>query len=614
MSAPDRFDRPAIGDNLRMAWTSDVAAEMLRRLGVKYVALNPGASYRGLHDSIVNYLGNRDPQMLLCLHEDHAVAIAHGYAKVTGEPMGAILHSNVGLMHGLMNVFNAWCDRAPVIVMGATGPVDAPLRRPWIDWIHTAKDQGALLRNFTKWDDEPRSAEAIVETMLRANAIARTPPKGPVYVCLDAGLQEAELAAPVDVPDVARFAPAAPPEAPAAAAAAAAEAMLAAERPLILMGRVSRRRDDWDRRVRLAEMLAAPVVTDIKTSAAFPTGHGLHVGAPANWTRGEARDALAGADAILALDWVDLAGTFKTAGLGHGVPARVINCTLDSYLHNGWSMDHFGLAVADLPVLADPDAFAAQLLAAAGERLGGAPKWDGTPAEGSLAGQPVAGSDKAPDAAIAPRDIALALNEVKGGREITLTRVPLGWASDAYRFDGPLDYLGNDGGGGLGSGAGNAVGAGLALMGGGRIAMAILGDGDFLQGGTALWTAAHYRIPVLFVISNNRSNFNDEVHQETMARQRGRPVENRWIGQRIDDPALDVAAFARAQGVAAAGPIEKVGELAPAIERGLRAVEAGEPYLVDVVVEPGYSAPIVTRAGGEASTGRDVGARGAKRG
>ena len=611
MTKVDQFDRPVIGDNLRMAWTSDVAAEMLRRLGVKYVSLNPGASYRGFHDSIVNYLGNQEPQMLLCLHEDHAVSIAHGYAKVTGEPMGAILHSNVGLMHGLMNIFNAWCDRAPIIVMGATGPVDAPLRRPWIDWIHTAKDQGALLRNFTKWDDEPRSAEAIVESMLRANAMARTAPKGPVYVCLDAGLQEEELTKPVDIPDVARFAPADPPEATADSVTRAVDLLLAAKRPLVLMGRVTRKQEDWDRRLRFAEMLGTSVVTDIKTSAAFPTDHGLHVGAPANWTRGEAKDALTQADVILALDWVDLAGTFKTAGLGHGVPAKVINCTLDSYLHNGWSMDHFGLPVADLSVLADPDAFVKQVLAEAESRLKGKPKWDGKPVEGSLAGKPIAGSDKEPSAAIAPRDIALALNEVKGERKISLTRVPLGWASEAYHFTGPLDYFGNDGGGGLGSGSGNAVGAGLALLGSGRIPMAILGDGDFFQGGSALWTAAHYKIPVLFVISNNRSNFNDEVHQETMANQRGRPVENRWIGQRIDDPALDIAAFARAQGVSATGPIEKVGELAAAIELGLKAVEGGEPYLIDVVVEAGYSAPVVTRASGEGSTGREVGVRGA---
>ena len=159
-SGPGAIERPILANEPGDYWGSDAVALMLREVGLPYVALNPGACYRGLHDSLVNLLGNRDPQMLLCLHEEHAVAIAHGYAKVTGKPMGAIVHSNVGLMHATMAIFDAWCDRVPVFVLGATGPVDAPKRRPWIDWIHTARDQGALIRNYTKWDDQPASVAA----------------------------------------------------------------------------------------------------------------------------------------------------------------------------------------------------------------------------------------------------------------------------------------------------------------------------------------------------------------------------------------------------------------------------------------------------------------------
>ena len=173
-----------------VAWGSDVAAQMLRRLGIPYISLNPGASYRGLHDSLVNHLGNERPGILLCLHEDHSVAIAHGYAKATGEPMACVLHSNVGLLHGMMSLFNAWCDRVPMIVLGATGPLDAEKRRPWIDWIHTSRDQGAFIRSIIKWDDQPSSPQALVESMCRANIATRTAPTAPVYICLDAGLQE----------------------------------------------------------------------------------------------------------------------------------------------------------------------------------------------------------------------------------------------------------------------------------------------------------------------------------------------------------------------------------------------------------------------------------------
>ncbi|MDB5508130.1 MAG: acetolactate synthase, partial [Hyphomicrobiales bacterium] len=164
-------DRPEGKPDDKVGWGSDVAAQMLRRFGFPYVSLNPGASYRGLHDSLVNHLGNATPSMLLCLHEDHAVGIAHGYAKATGEPMACVLHSNVGLMHGMMALYNAWCDRAPMFVLGATGPVDASQRRPWIDWIHTSADQGGLIRDFIKWDDQPSSADALVEAMARANII-----------------------------------------------------------------------------------------------------------------------------------------------------------------------------------------------------------------------------------------------------------------------------------------------------------------------------------------------------------------------------------------------------------------------------------------------------------
>src|SRR6202035_5731870 len=238
-------------------WGSDVVAETLRALDIPYIALNPGASYRGLHDSIVNYLGNETPQMLLCLHEEIAVAIAHGYAKVTNKAMAAAVHSNVGLFHATMAIFNAWCDRMPVVILGATGPVDAVKRRPWLDWIHTAQDQGALVRNFTKWDDQPASVPALAESLLRAHRMATTPPCGPVYICLDAALQESRIGALPPLPSAARFRPPRPIAADPAALQEAADLLQNAARPLILVGRVARGDAEWQRRVKLAETLDA---------------------------------------------------------------------------------------------------------------------------------------------------------------------------------------------------------------------------------------------------------------------------------------------------------------------------------------------------------------------
>ena len=234
-------------------WGSDVAADVIRSLDIPFVALNPGASYRGLHDSLVNHLGNRAPQMLLCLHEEHAIGIAHGWAKVTGRAMMAIVHSNVGLMHATMALFNAWCDRMPLLLYGATGPMDAAKRRPWIDWIHTSKDMGALIRHYTKWDDQPNSVAAMPEAILRGRQIAETAPRGPTYVCFDVGLQEQKVENPPTLPDVSRYRPPAPAAPPPDLIADIAKLLHAAERPLILMGRVSRDESAWGERVKLAE-------------------------------------------------------------------------------------------------------------------------------------------------------------------------------------------------------------------------------------------------------------------------------------------------------------------------------------------------------------------------
>ncbi len=215
-------------------------------MAIPYIALNPGASFRGLHDSLVNFLGNRDPQMLLCLHEEHAVAIAHGYAKVTGRPMAVAVHSNVGLFHATMAIFNAWCDRMPVLIVGATGPVDAAKRRPWIDWIHTARDQGAIVRPYVKWDDQPASPAAARESLLRAMWQAQSAPQGPVYVNFDAEMQEAPLPAPLPPIAAGRYTPATPSAAAAESIARAADLLRTAKHPLLLIGRVSRDLAAWD--------------------------------------------------------------------------------------------------------------------------------------------------------------------------------------------------------------------------------------------------------------------------------------------------------------------------------------------------------------------------------
>jgi thiamine pyrophosphate-dependent acetolactate synthase large subunit-like protein len=581
------FDRPV---NLAAAnapgWGSDVIAETLRALELPYIALNPGASYRGLHDSIVNYLGNHTPQMLLCLHEEIAVAIAHGYAKVTGKAMAAAVHSNVGLFHATMAIFNAWCDRMPVVILGATGPVDATKRRPWIDWIHTARDQGAIVRDYTKWDDQPASPAAAREALIRGHWIANTAPMGPVYINLDAEMQEAKLAEPVSAVDVQRYMP---PTATAPAAelvTQAAKLLKGARSPLILMGRVSRSLDGWNERVALAEALNAKVITELKLGAAFPTDHPLHAGPPGSTALGpQAQEALRAADVILSLDWVDLAGVCKNT-FPDGIPnGKVIVVSNDFRIHRGWSMDYQGLPVCDLMLATTPEEAVPGLLKAVGGAVG--PSRIAMP---RTAARPELSTDK-----LVVNDLVRALKIAVGERDVTLAHISLSWDGATWPFRHPLDYVGSEGGGGVGGGPGNAVGTALALLGSGRLTAAVCGDGDFMMSNAALWTAVHYKIPLLIVVANNRSFFNDELHQERVARIRARPVENRWIGQRISEPDIDIAALARSQGAQGFGPVTKTSDLIVTFEQAIAAVERGEVAVVDVRVEPGYSA-VVTAA------------------
>jgi thiamine pyrophosphate-dependent acetolactate synthase large subunit-like protein len=462
------------------------------------------------------------------------------------------------------------------------------LRTPWIHWIHTARDQAAMMRNFIKWDDSPGSAGAIMESMLRANILGRTQPCGPTYICLDVALQQRPLENEPRLPDPARFAPPVAPEPPAAEIARAADLLIAAKKPVIMAGRVSRSQADWDRRVRLAELLGASVATDLKTAAAFPTDHKLHVGIPGVHFRVPQKEAVRDSDVVLALDWIDLGGILNFIYDGGEVRAKIIHCQVDSYVHNGWSMDHHGLAPADVPILADPDRCVEALLAAVETRLKGKSRWDGKarwqgPAVPQL-------EDRDPDSEIDLAAMTLALEAARKNHDIVLSRAPLGWMPEFYPLHGPLDYLGMDGGAGVGSGPGNAVGHALALMGTGKVAVSVIGDGDLMQGVTALWTAARYKIPAMIVVVNNRTHLNDELIQEKIARARNRPVENAWVGQRFSEPALDIPGLARSHGVETIGTITRVGDLAAAFEQALRVAEGGKPVLVDVLCEQRISA------------------------
>lgn len=570
------------GDADVRVWGSDVIAAAIREQNFPYIVLNPGASFRGLHDSLVNYLGNEHPKMLVVLHEEHALGIAQGYATVTDRPLAVIVHANVGLMHATMGIFDAWCARQPVVIFGANGPIDAIRRRPWIDWIHTTADQASMIRHYIKWDDTPGSAAAAVESVRRATLLACTRPCGPVYVNLDVTVQESELDGWPELPPASSYHLPRPPAPPEDDLEMAAGWLNDAKDVVILAGRMSRDETAWNERIALAEKLGARVLS-AATPGAFPTTHPCSMDERVKPLGPELAESLRKADVILALEYVDSGGTLSQI-FPPGAPrtTKIINCSIDYQLHNGWIKDHHVLPICDLHIGVTPEQLTRALL----PRLKDKPDiLKGRRSAFSVPPMPTGKGE------IGVRDLAATFLNVTRDMQIALMGRIIGWPANSTSIDHPHDWLGEAHGGGLGCGPSIAIGMALALrdIASPRIPVAICGDGDFAMGASAIWTAANEKVPMLLIIANNRSFFNDELHQQNVARRRDRPEERAWIGQRIDDPPPDMATIARGFGVDGAGPIEKLEDLADALRVALAAVKSGKTYVLDVVTRREYA-------------------------
>jgi acetolactate synthase I/II/III large subunit len=576
---------------------SDLVVDLLRAVGVEHVALNPGATFRGLHDSLVNYGGRGGPEVILTTHEEIAVALAHGYAKAKGTPMAAVAHDIVGLQHASMAIFNAFCDRVPVLVLGATGPMDTTRRRPWIDWIHTALVQGTQVRDYVKLDDQPASVAAIPEAFLRAWRLARTEPAGPVYLCLDAALQEEALTRPVPLPDVARFHPATPPHADPRAVDDAAGRLVDARFPVIVAEHLGRRAGATPLLCRLAEALAAPLVdlsAEYSGRSSVPGRHPLDMS-------GARHEVLREADVVLALDVTNVQGALAVTDRGTrevrplNEDTRVISISLDDYAVRSWAQTFQSLAPVDLPIAAEPATALPALVAAVEDRL----RRDPAAAARRARAEGIATRHRALHTEwretarlersltpVAPSALASAVWEVIEGEDWALANgTGKGWARRLWDWQ-PERVYGGSGGAGLGYGLPAALGVTLALRDSGKVCVNLQADGDLLYVVSGLYTAAHHRLPLLTVMFNNRTYGNDEEHQEAMAKARGRPVENKVVGIRIDDPAPDFARIAEGFGVHAEGPIDTTDAVGPALRRALRVIkEEGRPALVDVVTQ-----------------------------
>ena len=586
---------PSPRSQRRPQYGSDVIVDMLQACGIVYAACNPGASFRGIHDSIVNYGGNHMPEMIQCCHEEISVALAHGYAKATGTPMAALIHNIVGLQHASMALFNAWCDRAPVLALGATGPMDSTQRRPWIDWIHTALVQGTLVRDYVKWDDQPHTLAGVPESFLRAYRIAQTDPQGPIYVCYDAGLQEETVHVPPVLPDPQRYAPPAPPQAHPEALERTADLLLQAEHPVAIADLVGRHPAAIESLRALAELLAMPVI-DRGGRFNFPNTHDLDA-------TDAASDVLPHADVILALDVLDLFGALGAVDKATrmfqpaiGPQTQIVHITMGDFLVRSWASDYERLQAIDLPIAADTAVALPHLLALCQTRLGTAATARITARAAALRAQHQARRQQwqqAAQLARAQRPIAVPTAvaevwEVIKHEDWALVNNAVGaWTRRLWDWERPGCTLGSSGGAGLGYGMGAALGAALAHRHSGKVCVNLQADGDLLFTPSALWTAAHHHLPLLVVMFNNRSYYNSEEHALELARVRERPLANAGIGTRLDDPPVNFAQMAQSFGLYGEGPITTPEAIRPALERALRVVkDEGRLALVDIVMQP----------------------------
>jgi acetolactate synthase-1/2/3 large subunit len=572
---------------------SDAVVDLLKALEFRYVFVVPGSSFAGLQDSYVNYGGNKTPKTILCTHETTAVSMAHGYAMATNGPALVTLHDLVGLMNGAMAIYNAYAARLPVVMLGGSGPADVRLRGS-IDYAHSANVQGELVRPFVKWDDEATTVEGVLESIAQGYKIATMRPMGPVYLSVDIGIQEGKLERPVQIPDVrqSRFRAPPPPAAPASAVERVADLLIGAEMPAVICGRVGTDPAITPPLVELVEALGAAFHED-RNCASFPSVH------PQNLSGDGA--ILSESDAILCIDSLDIAaavgGRTRKGQSQEAKPCAVIDLSLNEFAIRSWARLGWRSMPTTEQLLADPVEGLKQLLAAVKARLAKDSSRNGAIAarkaifvqrKNALRAKQRAMVEKRwNETPVSPHRLISELwNVVRAKPWLITLRSHRSWPEGIWEFTGGGQYVGHTGGGGLGHGPGAMVGAALAARDRGQFPLAVIGDGDFMMTSGALWTAVHYRIPLLVVIYNNVSYYNDEEAQKTIAEERGRPRENAWIGTACRDPEVDHASVARGYGCWAEGPIVDPDDIAPALKRAVAQVEAGKVAVLDVRTSP----------------------------
>jgi thiamine pyrophosphate-dependent acetolactate synthase large subunit-like protein len=577
---------------------SDFMVDVIKSLDIEYLPSNPASSFRALHESLINYGGNKKPEFLTCTHEESAVGMAHGYFKASGKPLLTLCHGTVGLQHAAMAIYNAWCDRVPVIVVGGND-LDAAHRPPGVPTFHSAQDINALVRDFTKWDDTPVSLQHYAQSFVRAYKIAMTPPYAPVAISLDAGLQESTIHENGESLYIPRYVPTSPPQGDSGAVREAARLLASAERPVIVADRLARTPNGIKLLVELAELLQAPVV-DQGSRMNFPKTHHLHRPAA----------VIGQADVILGLEladyWATVNAFIDNGEHGHGLQesrikpgTKLISINASELITKANYQDFQRFQVVDVQMAADAEATLPALIEAVkaqnlnneaiakrGEafRKAKAEARDRTRAAAAIGWDAVPISTARLTAELWPHIKDLDWSMVGSDRQMS------NWASRLWPMEKHYHHLGGPGGYGVGYNLPAAIGAALANRSLGRFSVNLQTDGDFMYAPGVLWTAAHHQIPVLTVMHNNRGYHQEVMHVQRLSNRRNRVASlgNDFgpIGTRIENPDIDYAKLAASMGWWSAGPITDPKDLAATFKRAVEVVKSGQPALVDVVTQP----------------------------
>ena len=576
--------------------------DVIKSLDIKYLPSNCASSFRAIHESLINYGGNTKPEFLTCMHEESAVAMAHGYFKITGKPLLTLCHGTVGLQHASMAIYNAWCDRVPVIVVGGND-LDAANRPPGVPTFHSAQDINAMVRDFTKWDDTPVSLQHFSQSFVRAYKIAMTPPYGPVAISLDAGLQQEPMKEHGGAkPYIPRYVPMAPPQGDSGAVKEAARLLAEAQNPVIVVDRAARTAAGVGLLVQLAEALQAKVV-DQGGRMNFPKTH--YLSSPPT--------AVNGADVIIGMELSDfwaVVNSFTDNGQHDGIgtnstrmkpETKLISISAVELNTKANYQDFQRFQVVDVPMAGDAEATLPALIEAVKSAISNERK-AAIEKRGEAAKKTYAENKERTRQAAAIGWDASPISTARLVMETFAQIKDLDWslvASEGNVSNWPIrlwpmekyhHWLGRSGGYGVGYGAPASIGAALANRDLGRFSVSIQSDGDLMYAPGVLWTAAKHKIPLLAVMHNNRGYHQEVMHVQRLSNFRNRPVnlgsDMGPIGTSIQNPDIEYHKLAESMGWWAKGPIKDPAQLGPALREAVAVVKSGQPALLNVWTQP----------------------------